>query len=123
MLFIVVTLIGAGLLALVIPAVKAYWEGGAQKQLDGLKTIILGYIALFIGSLPDLIDGLQGVIPGIKEDLGNVDLTVLMSPHAALVVTNGLTVLMIITRVLGLLTVVSMRRGRQPYHPHEDDHE
>jgi len=118
--FAILTIIGLGMLIYAWPRIKAYQAAiGVPEAIEktgksivtrirlrlfGLKTIILGYIALLISALPDL----AASIPEIHHALDQIDLSVWLSPQSVIWVNNLLNIAMLLTRLAGMAVVVNV---------------
>ncbi|WP_034992867.1 hypothetical protein [Beijerinckia mobilis] len=81
-----------------------------RLRLLGLKTIILGYVALFISAVPDILTE----IPEIHHTLDQLDLSIWLSPQGVILAHNLLNIAMLLTRLAGMTVIVNgvpTRRG------------
>jgi len=117
--FVLLTLLGIVLLIYAWPRIRAYQAaigvpeaieraGGSilarvRLRLRGLKTLILGYVALLISALPDL----AGAVPEIHHAFEQIDLSIWLSPSHVILVNNLLNIAMLLTRLTGMAVVVN----------------
>jgi len=69
-----------------------------RLRLLGLKTIILGYVALFISAVPDILAD----IPEIHHTLDQLDLSIWLSPQGVIWAHNLLNIAMLLKRRGGM---------------------
>jgi len=117
--FALITILGILGLIYAWPRIKAYQAaigvpeaveraGGSilariRVRLRGVKTIILGYVALLISALP----GLAASIPEIHHAFEQIDLSIWLSPSNVILVNNLINFAMLFTRLAGMAVVVN----------------